>query len=422
VTLTSAKIAKPDSRTSESLSAASKRTPRARFTFHGNVRDTRYGWLRLTPAYSVHLVRELLESRTLPTLPVLDPFCGTGTTLLTCAELGIPCTTVDVNPFLVWLAGVKTAKFSPASLKEAEALIGEMSRAARGTRNAPWLPSLFQIEKWWAKPTLHALGRSFAVLLASSAKKPARDLARLSFCRTLISSANVSFSHQSMSFAQSGRATPSARRVSEGLSAAFKPIAQAAATNLAKSSRRVVLGDARNLAYHLGSTLYGTVITSPPYVNRMSYVRELRPYMYWLGYLLQPSDAGELDWQAIGGTWGSATSRVAAWHSKQKSPLHDLDRLIAKIAERSDVLSRYVAKYFFDMLEHVQSLSGIVARGGQVHYVVGNSKFFEVVVPVPEVLAEIFQLCGFRGSTVTILRKRSSKRELYEYLVSAQKR
>ena len=76
------------------------------------MRETRYGWLRLTPAYSVHLVRELLESRTLPELPVLDPFCGTGTTLLTCAELGIACSTLDVNPFLVWLARAKTAKYS----------------------------------------------------------------------------------------------------------------------------------------------------------------------------------------------------------------------------------------------------------------------------------------------------------------------
>jgi hypothetical protein len=367
-------------------------------------------------------VRELLESRALPDLPVLDPFCGTGTTLLTCAELGIACTTLDVNPFLVWLARAKTAKYSPSALLQAESVIDEMSRAALGTRAPPWLPALFQIEKWWAKPTLHALGRAFAVLMASKATSPARDLAKLSFCRTLISSANVSFGHQSLSFSRTGAATPSARRVSEELRAAFPPIAQAAGTALPSSGRKVVLGDARRVADHTGNVRFGTVITSPPYVNRMSYVRELRPYMYWLGYLSQPSDAGELDWQAIGGTWGSATSRVAVWQNKSESPLSDLDRMIARIGRRSDVLSRYVAKYFFDMFEHVRSVSGIVARGGQVHYVVGSSKFFEVLVPVPDIFAEIFELCGFRAASVTTLRKRSSKRELYEYLVSAEKR
>jgi hypothetical protein len=176
------------------------------------------------------------------------------------------------------------------------------------------------------------------------------------------------------------------------------------------------------VAKHVGKTPFGSVITSPPYANRMSYVRELRPYMYWLGYLEQPSDAGELDWQAIGGTWGSATSRVAAWQSKRKSPLADLDAITSKIAGHSDVLGRYVAKYFVDMLAHVQSLSAVVARGGQVHYVVGNSKFFDVVLPVERIFAEIFELCGFRGARVTTLRKRTSKAELYEYLVSASKR
>ena len=419
---TSAKTSTVESLRLDSSRSAKARAPRARFTFHGNVRETRYGWLRLTPAYSVHLVRELLASRALPDLPVLDPFCGTGTTLLTCAELGIPCSTLDVNPFLVWLARAKTAKYSAKSLTHADALIGEMSRAALARGNAPWLPALHQIEKWWGKPALHALGRAFAVLTHADTDKAAQDLAKLAFCRSLITSANVSFGHQSMSFAQAEKASPSARHVSVALRDAFTPIAKAAAVSLPTSTRRVHLGDARSVAKHVGKTRFGSVITSPPYANRMSYVRELRPYMYWLGYLEQPSDAGELDWQAIGGTWGLATSRVAVWQSKHSSPLAELDAITAKIARHSDVLARYVAKYFVDMLLHAKSLSGVVARGGQVHYVVGNSKFFDVLLPVERFFAEIFELCGFRAAKVTTLRSRTSKVELFEYLVSATKR
>ena len=419
---TSAKISKPDSPRDGAESDTRPRTPRARFTFHGNVRDTRYGWLRLTPAYSVHLVRELLESRSLPELPVLDPFCGTGTTQLTCAELGIPCATLDVNPFLVWLARAKTAKYSDKSRARADALITDMSRAALARGNAPWLPALHQIEKWWGKPALHALGRAFSVLQQTDDDEAARDLAKLAFCRSLITCANVSFGHQSMSFARGERSTPSARQVSLALREAFTPIVKAAALALPNSPRRVHLGDARSVAKHLGKARFGAVISSPPYANRMSYVRELRPYMYWLGYLERASDAGELDWQAIGGTWGSATSRVAVWQSTQKSPLRELDAITARIARHSDVLSRYVAKYFVDMLAHVESLSTLVARGGEVHYVVGNSKFFDVVLPVERIFAEIFELCGFHRAKVATLRKRTSKPELYEFLVSATKR
>jgi hypothetical protein len=420
---TSAKTSKPDARRVELSEVLATRSARARFTFHGNVRDTRYGWLRLTPAYSVHLVRELLDTRARPELPVLDPFCGTGTTLLTCAERGVDCVTLDVNPFLVWLARAKVAKYSPSSLRQAEALLGEMSRAALQRGNAPWLPALFQIEKWWDRPTLHALGRAYAALRASSASKAALDLAKLAFCRSLITAANVSFRHQSMSFAEPSVVPHrAALGVSQALQAAFAPIAQAAALALPKSDCHALLADSRTMPDFSGNSRFGTVITSPPYVNRMSYVRELRPYMYWLGYLEQPRDAGELDWQAIGGTWGAATSRVGSWEADRKLPLAELAALVARIARHSDVLSRYVHKYFFDMLSHVRSVSRVMARGGQLHYVVGNSKFFDVLVPVERLFAEIFEISGFRDAQVRILRKRTSKRELYEYLVSASKR
>lgn len=88
---------------------------RASLTFRANLTLGRHGWLRLTPAYSRHLVEALVapldrEAR------VLDPFCGTGTTALTCAEHGVRADTVDINPFLVWLANTKFAAYTPREL------------------------------------------------------------------------------------------------------------------------------------------------------------------------------------------------------------------------------------------------------------------------------------------------------------------
>jgi hypothetical protein len=113
---------------------------------------------------------------------------------------------------------------------------------------------------------------------------------------------------------------------------------------------------------------------------------------------------------------------VAHWEAAGTLPLAGLAPPVQRIARESDVLSRYVAKYFVDMLGHVQSIARVMARGGQVHYVVGNSKFFDVLVPVEQIFAEIFEICGFKDATVRVLRKRTSKRELFEYLVSASKR
>ncbi len=153
----------------------------------------------------------------------------------------------------------------------------------------------------------------------------------------------------------------------------------------------------------------------------MSYVRELRPYMYWLGYLEEARDAGELDWQAIGGTWGVATSRVAKWEASELIPHPGFNELIALISGRSEALGRYVHKYFHDMMFHVRSLVPRLANEASLHYVVGNTKFYDWVVPVQDILADIFRAEGLADAQARVLRKRNSKKELYEFVVTARK-
>src|SRR6266404_860959 len=131
-----------------------------RFTFKGNSKQTRYGWLRLTPAYSVHLVSELLEEQAGPDAVVLDPFCGTGTTALACAEMGISCDTTDINPFLIWLAEAKTRRYSKHELDAFRSSSMQVAKAIRENElTVEWLPPLYQIEKWWEPASLSALGR-----------------------------------------------------------------------------------------------------------------------------------------------------------------------------------------------------------------------------------------------------------------------
>lgn len=382
-------------------------------TFRGNVRSTRHGWLRLTPAYSVELVRQLLLERSRPDLPVLDPFCGTGTTLVACAEQGIDCRTVDINPFLRWLAEVKSRSYSPAELKRAEALVAAMARAASHGKGQAWVPALHRIDKWWDAATLAALSRAFAEL---PKRGKARDLAALAFCRTLIEVGNVSFRHQSMSF----RARAESEDVAAQLGRAFEALRGAAQTPMLDGDRQVLVGDSRQLPKILGKVACGSVITSPPYVNRMSYIRELRPYMYWLGFLDDGRQAGELDWSAIGGTWGVATSKLNGWRPETELDLPKLRTITRKIEAHSRVLSRYVERYFCDMDQHIAGVARVLARGGEAHYVIGNSKFFDVMVPAEKLFASLFERHGFEQVRTRVLRRRTSKKELFEFLVSAR--
>lgn len=401
---------------------------RDHLTHRANLRDTRYGWLRLTPAYSVHLVSDLLATSEQIFPKVLDPFCGTGTTALVCAERGILSDTTDINPFLVWLTETKTRNYQKTEVEAfnvASRLVA--NRIEERTNKSHWIPPLHQIEKWWEDSTLQPISRGMDAIknISTESSNSVVDLLKVAFCRTVIDCANVSFGHQSMSFKKDFNSTlfpADEKDVAHSWRNACDDIAKAAHSPIL-TQPRAILCDARQLTHKLPNEHYSCVITSPPYPNRMSYIRELRPYMYWLGYLEDGRDAGELDWKAIGGTWGCATSNVGKWvpPANHKIPYSGFDVLLENIAQRSSVLSRYVHKYFYDMVEHVRELFGVVRPQGVINYIVGNSKFFDVLLPVEEIFAALFRAAGFDDVVIRPIRKRTSKKELYEYVVSARK-
>ncbi len=427
------------------VTSASKPSRKDHLTFKANREQGRHGWLRLTPAYSVHLVHDLIAQCD-PDALILDPFCGTGTTALVAAQLGRRCHTLDINPFLVWLANAKCATYSADDIDAAEAIIHTIVAELRHNEKDGalgelyWTPPIKDIHKWWDAQTLHALAYSFDGLQHAPGNQQVRDLLLVSFCRVAIETAAVSFGHQSMSFKKpkSSLAThalfeeTAVERVADRLLCASADVLcsarEAVGAGAAKSGvnhlGRAFLGDARQVVESLPGipeVRYTTVITSPPYPNRMSYIRELRPYMYWLGYLTSGRAAGELDWQAIGGTWGCATSNLTHWEPPIRVDIPDPTFLatVARISQHSRLLGTYVAKYFYDVLLHVQSLKPALAPGANVHYIVGNSRFYDVTLDTERLYAAILAAEGFHTVSIEPLRKRTSKKDLYEFVVSA---
>ncbi|MBI5864132.1 MAG: hypothetical protein HZB38_06460 [Planctomycetes bacterium] len=159
---------------------------------------------------------------------------------------------------------------------------------------------------------------------------------------------------------------------------------------------RVVLRDLRDLAAALpaGVRRCTAIITSPPYPNRMSYICELRRCKYWLGCLSDGRVAGELDWKAIGGTWGCATSMLNTWtpNGHGDIPFPQFYRIIREISAGHALLGR---------VPHVNHL----AAG--------------TMLAVEDIYAALFEDAGFVSVRVETIRKRTSKKELFEFVVHA---
>lgn len=174
---------------------------RADHTHKFNAGTGRHGWLRLTPAYSVKIVTEIIVGHG-QARRIYDPFCGTGTTALSAAYHGREGVTTDINPFLIWLATAKTACYSAREIGAAEeACRYALDLVRRGAVEPTTPPPIHNIERWWTPQTLDFLWLLRAAITAATEdESAARTLRLIAFCRSLIGLSNAAFDHQSMSF------------------------------------------------------------------------------------------------------------------------------------------------------------------------------------------------------------------------------
>jgi D12 class N6 adenine-specific DNA methyltransferase len=396
---------------------------RSDYTFKANRSLGRHGWLRLTPAYGVKLVENLLSSSNTEAI-ILDPFSGTATTGLVAAERGHRAYSFDINPFLIWLGNAKFQNYPEDCLRDIRVKVDRALKKAKiqVDRNN-WIPQVFNIDRWWSGYTLKILA-SLRSALVDQFGEPEKDneysIAWIAFCRLIIETSSAAFNHISMSFSDTV-----INYEIEYIEKLFLDILDFVLRGAEKSivgNAKVLKVDSRNII-NLDNIKINKVITSPPYPNRVSYIRELRPYMYWTKFINETKEAGELDWLAIGGTWGIATSRLNSWTMEEEDLPEKVFSTVNKIevsdGKNSNLLAIYVLKYFHDMHLHLSSLRSILENGAELHYIVGNSTFFGNMVDTAALLSDSMRLLGYSKIQSEIVRKRNCNKALYEYCVSA---
>ena len=396
---------------------------RADYTFKSNRSLGRHGWLRLTPAYGVKLVEKLLASVEREAI-ILDPFSGTATTGLVAAERGNQAFAFDINPFLVWFGNAKCQNYSDDCFVDIrKRLKPALSEYKNLLERDNWLPQIFNIERWWSSYTLKLIAALRTALVNHFGEPDANkkyDIVWIAFCRLIIETSSAAFNHVSMSFKET--VTHFEIGYVEELFLNILDLVLSSAEKNIRGYAQIIQLDARSISELNGIKVH-KVITSPPYPNRISYIRELRPYMYWTKFLNEAKEAGEIDWTAIGGTWGIATSRLTSWQIEKEELPEEIFSVVEKIKEsdgkNAALLAVYVLKYFHDMHLHLSSLRCILEDGAQLHYIVGNSTFFGNMVDTADLICKSMQMLGYKEIHSEIIRKRNCNKALYEYCVSA---
>ena len=295
---------------------------------------------------------------------ILDPMCGSGTVLSAAAQRGHHAIGVDLDPLAILMTRVAT---SPLDTSQCDHLREQIVNAATSDRETelPWSDDETRhfAEYWFADQQRLQLAR-LSRAIAEIPARPLRAFAQISLSRTVITKAP-----KASLAADTSHSRP--HRVSE--TSDYDVIAgfSLAATSLCRllDARRLVgsaeahLGDCRTLE-SVASTSIDMVVTSPPYLNAIDYMRSHKFALIWLGYSIPELRA--IRSSSIG------TARAL------DSPVETVaTELVAQIENEAVDPTRLptaiLAKYSYDMILLARQMERVLKPGARLIAVVGNS-------------------------------------------------
>ncbi|MBT6175758.1 MAG: hypothetical protein HOI23_00835 [Deltaproteobacteria bacterium] len=408
--------------------------PVRKSTYKGGKHLGFHRWFRLTPSFGPHLVQHLLgKLGATGKSIVLDPFCGAGTTPIECKRQGLEAYGIEINPILQFVGQQSLMwQHNPESLRIA---LGRLKRRFQKSRRRLKglsfeeakleMPPIHRVERWWRKDVLKDL-----LILKQSissgrlAQEGERDFFKLALAAVLVPDlTNVTLGRLQLHFVDRDHDEINVWKTFEERVQLMIADLDELEPEKRVTKQKVYRADSTKLDPQDYDWRADLVITSPPYPNRYSYVWNTRPHLYMLDYITAKNEAGILDNQTVGGTWGAATTRLKKGVIEPAYPIIDL--LISPLAERiretDNLMANYLMKYFNLLARQLIAMDPLLRNKAKIAYVVGNSWLKGVYIETDTLLARLFEGLGYGVDGVERFRRRNSGKDLFESIVYAHK-
>ncbi len=413
-----------------------------------------HGWYRFVLSFPPHLVRGCLKDFGITRSElVLDPFCGTGTTLVECKKLGIPGVGIEANPMAHFASTVK-ADWSPdpKGLLEHACRVAEVAAAhlrLDGIEDEA-LP-LFRTSEAAPEPQikcrLRTLPRESEDLLLANSISPLPLHKALVLLDNLNRHSDERYvRHELLALAKAlvytasnlhfgpevgiGRTKEDAPVLASWI-AGVRTMAQdlGVLQSLGQTPTQAFLGDSRDLGRVLEPSSIDGVITSPPYPNEKDYTRTTRLESVLLGFIRSKADLQELKRRLLrSNTRGVYKKDDDDQWVSQHAQIQEIAEAIetrrvrmGKTSGFEKLYGRVTRLYFGGMARHLANLRPFLRPGARLAYVVGDqASYLRVMIRTGHLLADIAVALGYKVLTIKLFRTRlatATREQLREEVV-----
>ncbi len=324
---------------------------------------------------------------------VLDPMSGSGMVLGTAAKLGLTAIGYDLDPLARMITRANGNFISETRVRAAcEKLLSLCQKSAPTDFCLPWLDNDSETSRyvnfWFAKKQQEQLRLLSYYLVAQpfTSNRSTLDILKTVVSRLIITKEpKASLARDTAHSRPHKTITNNDFDVLAAIPKSLDHVLSALRPAEIKSNVKIYKGDARRMG-RIQSNYVDSIVTSPPYLNAIDYLRGHKLSLVWLGYSI--SDLKKLRARSVG-----------AEVSDKRKPDATFQEFVADLNLDVDEKKREILKkYYSDLCKLTDEAFRVLKKGRTATYVIGNSSIKGHEIRNSELLVAAAKLSGFRVS------------------------
>ena len=383
--------------------------------FTSNMNEPRHRWYDFKEGFSSTLVKKAIEDARKTKnddsrFTLLDPFSGSGTSILTALQNDCDAIGFEINPFMSFVGQTKCIKKS----KEYDKYIKELDficksppfrkkSSLEGISTFSPPKNIADGDKWLFN--LDVL-RTFEALKNNAHLVEDSDIFILALLFSMMQCCNAKKDGKCLRYIKSWKENEYS---GQNLRKLFRVnannmIEDIVSTPLNTGNSKIILGDARELFKRIETNAIDLIIFSPPYLNTFDYSDIYRPELYLSGMINNNDELMQIRKKTI-------RSHVQCkWEHKDCSNMLSVKRIVGQLEKKkSDLwntnIPQMISSYFFDLEIVINQAYRVAKPGAKLWFVVSTSAYAGIEIPVDIILADIAETNHWIIEGVYALRK-----------------